>query len=59
MAWHMRVQRYLDERILKTTITSKVSSNNDTKVTTNDDDYVYILPDKTNVVAKVVAVDLK
>ena len=55
----MRVQRYLDERILKTTITSKVSSNNDTKVTTNDDDYVYILPDKTNVVAKVVAVDLK
>ena len=30
------VQRYLDEQILKTPITSEVSSNNDIKVTTID-----------------------
>ena len=33
---NMRVQRYLDEQILKMTITSEVSSNNDNKVTTID-----------------------
>ena len=55
---NMRVQRYLDERILKTTMISEVSSNNDIEATTNDHD-VYIFPDKTTIVAKVVAVDLK
>ena len=29
---NMQVQRYLDERILKMTETSKLSSNNDVKV---------------------------
>ena len=55
----MWVQRYLDERILRTTIASEVSCNNDIELTTNDDD-VYISPDETKIdVAKVVAVDLK
>ena len=55
---NMQVQMYLDERILKTTITSEVSFNNDIEVTTNDDDD-YISLDETKTVSKVVAVDLK
>ena len=50
---NMQVQRYLDERILKTTLTSEVSSND-----ANDDD-VYISPNETKIIAKVVAADLK
>ena len=55
----MRVQRYLGERIMKTTLTSEVSCNNDIEVTTNDDD-AYISTIETKIdVAKVVAVDLE
>ena len=58
---NMRVQRYLDEWILKTTVASEVSSNNDIEVTTSDDDSddAYISTDETKIVAKVVALDLK
>ena len=58
---NMPVQRYLDGRILKTNATSEVSSNNDIEVTTSDDDDddVYISPDETKIVAKVVALYLK
>ena len=56
---NMRVQRYFDERILKTTITTEVSSDNDIEVTTNDDDDAYISPGETKIVDKVVVVDLK
>ena len=38
---NMQVQRYLDERILKTTLISEISSNKDIEITTNYDD-VYI-----------------
>ena len=55
---NMQVQRYLDERILKTTLTSEISSNDDIEVTTIDDD-VYISPNETKIVARVVAADLK
>ena len=57
---NMRVQRYLDGRILKTIETSRIFSNNCIKVTksVNDDD-VYISHDETKIVAKVVALDLK
>ena len=54
----MQVQRYLDERILETILTSEVSSNNDTEITAIDDD-VYISPNETKTVAKVVAEDLE
>ena len=43
----IRVQRYLDKRILKTTITSEVFSNNNIDVPTNDNDDIYIFPDET------------
>ena len=43
----MRVKGNLDKRILKTTITSEVFSNNDIEVPTNDNDDVYISPDET------------
>ena len=56
---NIRVQRYVDERILKTTVTTKVSSDNDIEVTTNDDDDAYISPGETKIVDKVVVVDLK
>ena len=57
---NMQVQRYLDERILKMTETSKLSSNNDIKVKKSDDDHNrYTSPDETKIVAKVVALDLK
>ena len=55
---NMQVQRYLDERILKTALTSEVSSNDDIEVTAIDDD-VYISPNETKFVAKVVTADLK
>ena len=55
---NMQVQRYLDERILKTTLTSEISSNDDIEVTIIDDD-VYISPNETKIVARVVAADLK
>ena len=55
---NMRGQSYLDKRILKTTLNSEVSSNNHIEVITNDDS-VYISPNETKIVAKVVAVDLK
>ena len=56
----MRVQRYLDERTLKVTLNSVVSSNNDIEITINvDNDNVYISPDETKIAAKVVAIDLK
>ena len=54
----MQVQRYLDERILETILTSEISSNNDTEITAIDDD-VYISPNETKTVAKVVAEDLE
>ena len=68
---NMQVQRYLDKRILKTTVTSKVSSNNGIEVTASDDDDgdddddddddddAYVSPDETKIVAKVLALDLK
>ena len=43
----IRVQRYLDKRILNTTITSEVFPNNNIDVPTNDNDDVYIFPDET------------
>ena len=43
---NMQVQRYLEERILKTTLTSEVSSSDDIEVTAIDDD-VYISPNET------------
>ena len=55
---NMQVQRYLNERILKTTLISEVCSNDNIEVTANDDD-VYISPNETKTVAKVVVVDLK
>ena len=57
---NMWVQRYLDERILKTTETSEISSNNDIEVAkSDDDDDVYISLDETKILTKVVALDLK
>ena len=57
---NMWVQRYLDERILKTTGTSEISSNNDIEVAkSDDDDDVYISLDETKILTKVVALDLK
>ena len=44
--------------ILKTTLTSEVSSNNDIEVTVNDDD-IYISPNDTKIVDKDVAADLE
>ena len=35
---NMQVQRYLDERMLKITLTSEISSNDDIEVRTIDDD---------------------
>ena len=63
----MRVQRYLDERIMKANVTYEVSSHNDIEVTTSgdddddddDDDDVYISPDETRIAAKVMALYLK
>ena len=55
---NMQVQRYLNERILKTTLISEVSSNDNIEITANDDD-VYISPNETKIVAEVVLVDLK
>ena len=57
----MRVQRYLDERIMKANVTY---SHNDVEVTTRGDDYdddddVYISPDGTKIAAKVMALYLK
>ena len=57
----MRVQRYLDERIMKANVTY---SHNDIEVTTrgdddDDDDDVYISPDETRIAAKVMALYLK
>ena len=60
----MRVQRYLDERIMKANVTY---SHNDIEVTTrgddddddDDDDDVYISPDGTKIAAKVMALYLK
>ena len=54
----MQVQRYPDERILETTLTSEVSSNNDTEITAIDM-IVDISPNETKTVAKVVAEDLE
>ena len=61
----MRVQRYLDERIMKANVTYEVSSHNDIEVTTSgdddddDNDDVYISPDETKIAAKVMALYLK
>ena len=55
---NMQVQGYLDERILKTTLTSELSSTDDIEVTAVDDD-VYISSNEAKIVAKVVAADLK
>ena len=55
---NMQVQGYLDERILKTTLTSELSSTDDIEVTAVDDD-VYISSNETKIVVKVVAADLK
>ena len=55
---NMQVQGYLDERILKTTLTSELSSTDDIEVTAVDND-VYISSNETKIVAKVVAADLK
>ena len=57
----MRVQRYLDERIMKANVTY---SHNDIEVTTrgdddDDDDDVYISSDGTKIAAKVMALYLK
>ena len=55
---NVQVQGYLDERILKTTLTSELSSTDDIEVTAVDDN-VYISSNETTIVAKVVAADLK
>ena len=62
----MRVQRYLDERIMKANVTYEVSSHNNIEVTASgddddddDDDDVYISPDETRIAAKVMALYLK
>ena len=57
---NMRVQRYLDGRILKKIETSGIFSNNYIKVTKSDNnDDVYISHVETKILAKVVALDLK
>ena len=56
---NMRVQRYLDERILKTTLISEVSLNDDIEVTANDDIVYILFTNETKIVAKVVTADLK
>ena len=55
---NMRVQRYLDERILKTTLISEVSLNDDIEVTANDDIVYILFTNETKIVAKVVTADL-
>ena len=56
---NMRVQRYLDERIVKTTLISEVSLNGDIEVTANDDIVYILFTNETKIVAKVVTADLK